>query len=708
MPDEPYHQRARSGLIRARDRAADGLRRAHGAMGHGWERARTRLRQTKLKRPSNRALAWTGGIVGALVAAIALFLILFDWNYLRGPIGRYASAKTGREIVLAGNLDVDAFSFKPSATVEGIRVGNPKWAGPGQTADIKKLDVQVKLMPLLVGQVVLLNLELNQAKIDLRRDLQGRATWDFSNGKKSKKPFKMPPIRRFVINDGHLRMVDEKRKLVLNGQINATEEMGKAGRGFLMTGDGSLNGNKFLLRIQGGPLLNVDARKPYPFDADIRAGATRVTAKGSIPKPFDLAQFSMNVTARGPDLAALYDLTGVALPNTPPYRLNGRLSRDESLYKIEGLGGRVGDSDLSGFISVETGDERPYLKADLRTRSLDFDDLAAVFGGAPSRKAGETVSPEQAAIGRKMAAQRRLLPDTTLNVSKIRSLDADVRYRVAAIRDAMLPLRSGDVTVKLERGLLSANPLTLDLPQGKITGQAHLNARGETPVTEVDVRLSNARLEQLIPIKGEPLAGSFVGRIKLKGAGNSVHRAAANADGEVLAVVPSGEIREAFAELLGINAAKGLGLLFSKDQGSVPIRCGVAHFQARNGVLTADRIVFDTKPVLATGGGTINLDSETMDLRIQGKSKELRLVRLLSPITVKGPLLGPKVGIETGKVIAQGGVAVALAAVVNPLALLLPFIDPGLAKDASCASLIAEAGREGAPVKTVATKTARR
>ncbi|MBP6547166.1 MAG: AsmA family protein, partial [Phenylobacterium sp.] len=296
----------------------------------------------------------------------------------------------------------------------------------------------------------------------------------------------------------------------------------------------------------------------------------------------------------------------------------------------------------------------------------------------------------------------------TLDVTKIRSLDADVRYRAAAIHDAVLPLRSGDVTVKLERGLLSANPLTLDLPQGRITGQTHLNARGAVPVTDVDVRLSNARLEQLIPIKGEPLAGSFVGRIKLKGSGNSVHRAAANADGEVLAVVPSGEIREAFAELLGINATKGLGLLFSKDQGSVPIRCGVAHFQARNGVLTADRIVFDTKPVVATGGGTISLDSETMDLRIQGHSKELRLVRLLSPITVKGPIMGPKVGIETGKVVAQGGVAAALASLVNPLALLLPFVDPGLAKDASCAALIADAGREGAPVKTVAAKAARR
>ena len=702
MSAEPIHHRARTGLIRARDRAAAGLRRARGAMRPTWDRARTRLRETRFKRPSNRTLAWTGGIVGVLVVAVALFLILFDWNYLRGPIGRFASARTGREIVLAGNLKVHAFSWQPTARAEGIRIGNPKWAGPGQTAEIARLDLKVKLLPLLRGQLVLLNLQLDQPKVNLLRDRQGRATWDFSNGKKSKTPFRLPPIRRFVINDGHLRIVDQKRRLVLNGEVNATEKMGQAGRGFLLSGDGSLNGNRFLLRVQGGPLLNVDPDKPYPFDADIRSGATRVTAKGAIPKPFDLGQFHMNTTAQGPDLADLYDLTGVALPNTPPYRLSGRLSRDEHLYRIDGLGGRVGDSDLAGSISVQTGEDRPYLKADLRTRSLDFDDLAAIFGGVPSRKAGETVSAEQKAMGQQMAAQRRLLPDSTLNVERIRSLDADVRYRATSIHDAVVPLRGGDVTVKLDHGLLSANPLMLDLPQGKIAGQAHLNARGAVPVTDVDVRFSNARLEQLIPIKGQPLTGSFVGRIKLKGTGNSVHRAAANADGEVLAVVPGGEIRQAFAELLGINVTKGLGLLYAKDQSAVPIRCGVAHFQAKGGVLTADRIVFDTKPVLATGRGTLNLDTERLDFRIQGHSKELRLVRLLSPITVKGPILAPKVGIETGRVITQGGVAAVLAGVINPLAVLLPFVDPGLAKDAACGALIAEAGRDGAPVKSAA------
>ena len=78
-------------------------------------------------------------------------------------------------------------------------------------------------------------------------------------------------------------------------------------------------------------------------------------------------------------------------------------------------------------------------------------------------------------------------------------MDANVSYRADSIRDAPAPLRSGSVKVKLERGLLTADPLTFDLPQGRISGSVSLNARQATPVTDLDLRLSNARLEQLLP-----------------------------------------------------------------------------------------------------------------------------------------------------------------------------------------------------------------
>lgn len=661
--------------------------------------------EPRRKKRRHRALAWTASIVGVLVVALVLFLAFFDWNYLRGPISRYASAKTGREVAIEGDLRVKLLSWTPSATVERLRIGHPAWAGPGRTAEVERIAVQIKLLPLLKGDVILPLLAFDKPNLVLIADAQGRKTWDFSKGEKKKddKPFKLPPIRRFVIDDGRIRFADAKRGLTLNASVNATEQMGATNRGFVLAGEGGINKAPFLLNVVGGPLLNVDTDKPYPFDAEVRAGATRITARGAVPEPFNLGRLDVNLTARGPDLEDLYSLTGIALPNTPPYRLSGRLVREDRIYRVTGLKGEVGDSDMSGTLTVDTEGERPFLKADLRSRLLDFDDLAAIFGGSPSTAPGETVSDEQKVVARKLAVEQRILPDSTLKVDRIRAMDADVQYRADSIRAPKLPLRAASVHVKLEEGVLNADPLRFDLPQGNIAGKVRLDARKDTPVTTLDVRLSNARLEQLIPIRagGQPLTGSFVGRVKLTGAGNSVHRAFANADGEVLAVVPGGQIRQAFAELLGINVTKGLGLLLSKNQQQTPINCAVAHFQAKDGVLTANQIVFDTGPVLGKGSGSIDLETERMSFRIEGAPKEPRLIRLMAPITLNGPIKRPKVGIEPGKAIVQGVVATALAAVASPLAAILPFVDPGLAKDAACGALIANAGKEGVPVKTV-------
>jgi len=656
-----------------------------------------------------RVLAWIGGVLAVLLVALVLFIALFDWNAARGPIGRFASARMHREVVLSGPLQTHLWSLKPSATIRGLRVGNPAWAGSGQTATVERLLVQIKLLPLLRGQLVLLQLEADKPQLDLRRDAEGRTTWDFSGGKAKDEPLKMPPVRRFMIKDGHLKFADAKRKLSLNATLDASEQLGAANRGFRLAGDGVLNGNRFLLSVLGGPLLNVDPGKPYPFNADIRSGATRVLAQGVVPKPFDLGQLTVNLRASGPDLADLYDLTAVPFPNTPPYNLKGRLVRDGKVYRVADLNGRLGDSDLAGSLSVDATGKRPFLKADLRSKSLDFDDLAATFGGAPSVKAGETASAGQVAIAQTLRAEQRFLPDATLKVDRIRAIDADVRYRAASIHDAVLPLRAADVHVKLDHGLLTADPASFDLPQGRIAGRAQLDARPATPITSIDVRVSNARLEQLIPIKGgQPLSGGLVARIKLTGEGDSVHRAASNANGQVVVVAPNGEIRRAFAELLGINVTKGLGLLWAKNQETTPIRCAVADFNATNGILRADHVVLDTGPVLATGRGTVDLGRETVDFQIQGHPKSFRLVRLMAPIEIKGPIAGPpKVSVDTGKAIGQGGFAAALATFASPLAVVLPFIDPGLAKDANCAALIAEAGQQGAPVKVAKPAAAR-
>ncbi|MEJ0005388.1 MAG: hypothetical protein WDM77_03135 [Steroidobacteraceae bacterium] len=86
----------------------------------------------------------------------------------------------------------------------------------------------------------------------------------------------------------------------------------------------------------------------------------------------------------------------------------------------------------------------------------------------------------------------------------------------------------------------------------------------------------------------------------------------------------------------------------------------------------------------------MNLGSEALDLTLHGKPKKFHLVRLRAPIDIKGQLAKPKIGIDEAQLLKQGGIAAAVSAVLTPVAALIAFVDPGLAKDQDCSQLLAQ------------------
>jgi uncharacterized protein involved in outer membrane biogenesis len=191
----------------------------------------------------------------------------------------------------------------------------------------------------------------------------------------------------------------------------------------------------------------------------------------------------------------------------------------------------------------------------------------------------------------------------------------------------------------------------------------------------------------------------MIGRARLSGSGLSVRQVAGNANGQVTLVVPKGEMREGVAELLGVNVLKAL---FTDKKKQTPLRCAVADFKVRDGMMNAETILLDTDPVLATGGGSINLKNERVALRLRGRPKEVRLLRLNLPLQLEGSLRKPKFGVEAGAAVGQAGIAAAIGALLTPLAAILPFVSSGTADDADCTALMNSAGTGKAPAKKTA------
>jgi hypothetical protein len=68
---------------------------------------------------------------------------------------------------------------------------------------------------------------------------------------------------------------------------------------------------------------------------------------------------------------------------------------------------------------------------------------------------------------------------------------------------------------------------------------------------------------------------------------------------------------------------------------------------------------------------------------------------LRSPVLIRGTLKHPSIVLEARNSLVQAGEAVALGVLLTPLAAVLAFVDPGLAKDADCAALLSEAKTSG-------------
>jgi len=635
---------------------------------------------------------WTGITLVAVLFAGLVTLYFLDWNQMRGQVGRYLSYRTGREVRIDGNLSVKLFSWQPSVDARQVYIGNPQWAAVlAETPQAAKVDgfrVELRLMPLFRGRLILPLVQIDRPDVLLVRDEAGRTNWDKGN-KTPNDAWKLPPIRRFLVQDGHVRIDDAVRKLHFTGTVSS-EENSQGGRAaFTLIGEGTLNKSKFLADVKGGPLLNVDESKPYAFTADVKAGDTHAVINGAITQPFHMDRYTAGVTVSGPNLADIYFLTGLVLPRTPPYHMTLTAARDGNIYRLNDINAVLGGTDLGGNLIVDVSNDIPALSGRLASRVLMFQDLGTLVGGGKAAP----------------AASRYLLPETVLHTERLRQSNAEVDYSAAAIKSRDFPLRSLTTHVSVQNGVLNLKPLAFTLTQGKVSGALKVDARKDIPTSTVDARLSDIHAESFIKSADKPISGVLEARAVLTGTGRSVHAAAANANGTFTAVVPSGGMRHSLVEWTGIDVLTALSLNLSGDNSNTNLRCAVAGFDVKQGVLTSRQIVIDTDPVLLEGSGSINMRDETLDMRLQGKPKHFQLVRLRAPITVKGSWEHPVLGVKAGAAVAQGGLAAALG-FLNPFAAILAFIDPGLAKDANCGPLLADARAKGAPVKAAAIRNA--
>jgi uncharacterized protein involved in outer membrane biogenesis len=653
---------------------------------------------------------WKWTVPLALVAAFAVAIVFFPWNWLRGPIGNLVTEKTGRTFVIAGDLDVK-LGLAPRIRMQDVRFDNPEWARDSRMITTKEAVFSIDLPSLVRGRLVFPEMQLSEPTVSLERAADGQRNWILKETDDG--TTESPEIRRLAIDQGVIRY----RDLILGADVKVEVTMREdqtAERPTRIAFSGRYQDVVLAGEARAGPVLSLqNTSAPFSMWVRARMGDTVAEADGNFTDIARFASVDTRLSIRGQDWSRLYPVIPLPLPTSPPYSFDGRFKREGNEYTYENFTGKIGSSDISGNATYAYREPRPFLKARLTSRTLDLNDLGPIIGaqpgGAKSPSANSAESPpapasrEAAAPGDASAANaRRVLPDDPFKVDRLNVIDANVTLKAKQFRrpDA-LPLENIVTQLALDGGVLKLAPLNFGFAGGEIMSSVAIDARQDPINTDATINLRKAHVDQLFPTIElmKDSAGLVGAHVRLKGKGNSIASMLAGASGEIGFAISGGELSNLLVEIMGLDGGEIIKFLAGGDQ-KTAIRCGVASFKVNDGLATSEVLVFDTDDTNIGGSGSINLRDETLNLRLSPRPKDMSILSVRSPIRIHGAFSDPSISLDKGRLATRAGAAVILG-LINPFAALIPLIETGPGKDANCAELLqlVEKARSEAGIK---------
>ncbi|HHQ8514523.1 TPA: AsmA family protein [Escherichia coli] len=418
----------------------------------------------------------TAAISGAFLLLIVVAIILiatFDWNRLKPTINQKVSAELNRPFAIRGDLGVVWERQKqetgwrswvpwPHVHAEDIILGNPPDIPEVTMVHLPRVEATLAPLALLTKTVWLPWIKLEKPDARLIRLSEKNNNWTFNlasddnkdaNAKPSAWSFRLDNI---LFDQGRIAIDDKVSKADLEIFVDplgkplpfseVTGSKGKADKEkvgdyvFGLKAQGRYNGEPLTGTGKIGGMLALRGEgTPFPVQADFRSGNTRVAFDGVVNDPMKMGGVDLRLKFSGDSLGALYELTGVLLPDTPPFETDGRLvakidTEKSSVFDYRGFNGRIGDSDIHGSLVYTTGKPRPKLEGDKKPMQGRAD------------------------IQARRLKLKELMPDVELMQKTLGEMNGDAELRGSGNSvAALLGNSNGNLKLLMNDGLVSRN-----------------------------------------------------------------------------------------------------------------------------------------------------------------------------------------------------------------------------------------------------------
>lgn len=604
-------------------------------------------------------------VVVVVVAAVALVLFV-DVNRFKPQIESYVLDSYQRTLTIDGDLSLSVF---PNIAISLPKMALSEPNAKPTTLSLTSAQVSVKLLPLLTGNVQADVISLNGLRADIVRRPDGTTNIDDLTGAgagvqstPADKPAETDSpatvsssglsefnIGGIELSDAQVSFDDQQAKskwvvanlnlktgaltdgemtpfvLSLDAtgtnpkvQVNVSLDSELA----IKLADQQLDATSLVLMIKG-VFDGMPLEQKVQFE-DLSVSAAQVAA-GSVTTTSYLKQpeRTTTVTIKTPLQMNLQDGTIVLASLQGQLDLIDKsLSAEPILIPIEGsikantkaetanvvLNLKAPDMALDARVDVK-GFAQPAIVFDLKADRIDLDKFLP---------ASEPVAEKAATPAAKKADAAVAQAEAPIDLSALKPLILDGKISIGELIASGAKVSKLAVTAKARKGILTLSPISAELYEGKLSGNASVNATGNKTGIKLDLTgiqigplLTDVADTSLLEGKGDvamdvSTGGSTVTAMKQALNGQASMKLL---DGAIKGINLGEKIREAKNLLKAGKAAAEP----SNDAVRTDFSALTASFKIVNGIATNDDLAGKTPLLRLSGGGKVDIPASTLD-----------------------------------------------------------------------------------------------
>jgi uncharacterized protein involved in outer membrane biogenesis len=429
------------------------------------------------------------GLIVLLVGAALIVPSLVDWNAYKPEIAAEVQKVTGRTLEIGGELEF-AVLPTPHLKVSNARLSNAPGATAKSMLSLKELEVSVKLVPLIVGNIEIASVTLIEPVIELEKISDGKTNWVFTPAAQSARPavvpspagtdaktasdknaFKLDSLRiqngTIVYRDTPAGSIERLEKLTAD--ISAQSLTGP----FMFDGGMTVRGISLTLAARMSKFAEKGA-VPFHVNIGTPGTATTIGLAGTVTDIETRPMVGAKVDGKGANLGALIAaLSGGALsaPLAQEFSIRGAIKGSASGVVVNDLAFQLGKSTTIGNVKVDLQDG---VKADvaLRMQTLDLDAFLATkpAGDNSSKRSDKEAGGANTATKTQAAGPKFELPQ---------GVEANVSFAIEEMIAKKDRVRAIRLVASLKDRKVTLNTLEAGLPGGgQLTASGRMTASG--------------------------------------------------------------------------------------------------------------------------------------------------------------------------------------------------------------------------------------